>query len=148
MTKFEWLSRIKAVERECSAVWFATDRLLDVAKNNPTILGVQLQIRQLQSASERLEGTYLIRLFAEFEIGLRRFWRTTQKKASPRKTQDLLNSVAAKQRISTDTLQGVQAVREYRNSLVHERDEAIIPLPLKDARRYLCTFFSFLPNHW
>jgi hypothetical protein len=39
-------------------------------------------------------------------------------------------------------------VRNYRNSLVHEREEKTDPVPMVTARGYLCRFFSFLRPEW
>jgi hypothetical protein len=39
-------------------------------------------------------------------------------------------------------------VREYRNALVHEREDQPDKLPMAVARSYLCHFFSFLPQQW
>ena len=49
----------------------AVDRLLEGARRDPTILSGDLNLHDIINASERLEGTYIIRLFAEFETGLR-----------------------------------------------------------------------------
>ena len=98
--------------------------------------------------AERLDGTYIIRLFAEFETGLRLFWPTAKGTDPPSRTRDLLDGVAAYRRIPHDELKNAHAVREYRNLLVHERDEAMEPIPIADARHQLIKFFSFLPPNW
>jgi hypothetical protein len=67
----EWQTRIKAVEREYVAARQATDRFLESTHRDPTLLRGDLRYREIVRASENLEGTYLIRLFAEFETGLR-----------------------------------------------------------------------------
>ena len=51
-------------------------------------------------------------------------------------------------RIKKVTLE-FQAVREFRNSLVHEREDVDVePIPISTARSYLCHFFKFLPREW
>ena len=62
-----WLDRLKGVEREYRIVRLATDRLAAEAAHDPTILGRTLRVREIGPASQRLEGTYVVRLFAEFE---------------------------------------------------------------------------------
>jgi hypothetical protein len=84
------------------------------------------------------------RLFAEFETGLRLYWSTIRETEPP--AQHLLDGIAARRGISPDRLAGAHAVREYRNSLVHERDEAMISIA--EARGHLCRFFAFLPPVW
>lgn len=69
--RFESLQSIKDVEREYAATRLATDELLAAAALDPKILKRDIRLRDVSHASERLEGTYLIRLFAEFETALR-----------------------------------------------------------------------------
>jgi len=71
--KYAWLDQIKSVEREFRAVSFATRRLLAEVQRDPTILQAGPELRDLRSAAELVEGTYVIRLFAEFETGLRSY---------------------------------------------------------------------------
>ena len=68
--KFEWMKRVKAVEREHTASRFATDYLLNAIQQDPTTLDGNLRVRDVNESAERLEGTYTIRLFAEFETSL------------------------------------------------------------------------------
>jgi hypothetical protein len=144
--KHEWYPRIKAVEREYKAMRLASDRLLEEVQRDPTILRGDLELRDITNASNRLEGTYIIRLFAEFETGLRLYWMTIR--PTEPSTQDLLNGIAARRRIPADPLTNAHDVRVYRNSLVHERDEDVVPIPISEARRHLCGFFAFLPETW
>jgi len=65
----EWQSRIKAVEREYVAMRQAADRFLATALDDPTILQGNLRHGEIVVASKSLEGTYVIRLFAEFGSG-------------------------------------------------------------------------------
>jgi hypothetical protein len=37
---------------------------------------------------------------------------------------------------------------DYRNGLVHEREDKPEIVPIALARSYLCHFFSFLPLQW
>jgi hypothetical protein len=142
----EWQERIKAVGRQYDAVQLATSRLLDAGKRDPTILTGGMTYRDVVDASKALEGTYIIRLFAEFETGLRLFWETVRD-TNPR-TRDLLDGLAAMRDIPDGQCDNAHLVREYRNSLVHEREEAVEPIPIAAARGFLCRFFSFLPPKW
>jgi len=146
--RFDWLRRIKAVEREHAATRFATDQLLATAELDPNVLQGDLALRDLRRASEGLEGTYLIRLFAEFETGLRLFWEAARQTEPPTRTRDLLDGIAATRRIPHEQLHDAHAVREYRNSLVHARREATEPVAIPKARGHLCRFFAFLPPYW
>jgi hypothetical protein len=141
-----WIERIKSIERDSSATRLALDRLLAEARRDPTILAGKLKVQDVAEASGRLEGTYLIRLFAEFETGLRLYWATMRETEPP--TQHLLDGIAARRDIPPARLAGAHSVREYRNSLVHERNEGIVPISIAEARGYLCRFFAFLPPTW
>jgi hypothetical protein len=143
----DWLTRIKAVERDYSAASFAIDWLLESARSNKTILRRDLDIRDLTQASSRLEATYFIRLFAVFESGLRDFWQVEKPGRTPR-TEHLLDGVASARGIPNNLLVSAHAVRLYRNSLVHEQGEEIKRITLEKARGHLCTFFSRLPPTW
>jgi hypothetical protein len=147
---FYRISRIKAVEREYSASRLATDRLVAAAELDSTVLGHgrDLRVRDVRDASDHLEGTYIIRLFAEFESALRVFWPKVRRSGAPARTRDLLDGVAATCRILHEQLENAHSVRLYRNALVHHRDEVPLPITIAASRGYLCEFFSFLSGYW
>jgi hypothetical protein len=147
---YERMAEIKAVEREYSAARLATDRLIAVAKSDPTILDriSDLHLRDIHRTSQHLEGTYIIRLFAEFETSLRHFWSRSKRREPPSRTRDLLDGVASTCKILDRDIQNAHSVREYRNALVHERDDEVLPISISVCRSYLCTFFKFLDRSW
>jgi hypothetical protein len=142
----EWQSRIKAVEREYVAMRQAADHFQQAALNDPTILQENLRHGEIIAASQKLEGTYIIRLFAEFETGTRQYWSTNWDTYP--KTVDLLNGLAARCGIPDTQRDNAQLVREYRNALVHEREDRPDEVRIDKARSHLCHFFSFLPWKW
>src|SRR5438874_8327733 len=95
--KHEWQSRIKAVEREYVAMRQAADRFRQTALADPTILEGNLRQGEIVVASKNLEGTYIIRLFAEFETGARQYWAANWD--TDPKAVDLLNGLAARREI-------------------------------------------------
>jgi hypothetical protein len=143
-----WLRRIKAVEREYYAARFSVDRTLGQVRADPTILTGDLRAREIERAASLLEETYILRLFAVFESGLRLYLRLARNRRPPSKTEDLLNSVASRRGIPHEQLRKAHQVRDYRNDLVHERYENSDPITIKDARSHLCHFFSFLARDW
>jgi hypothetical protein len=145
---YDWIRRIKSVEREYASMRLATDRLLDESRRDPTILRGDLKLRDIVNASRFLEWTYIIRLFAEFESGLRLFWPTARGTDPPSRTRDLIDGIAATRRIPDDERANAHDVREYRNFLVHERDEEVDPISISEAGKHLCRFFKFLPPTW
>src|SRR5207244_1413282 len=142
----EWQSRIKAVEREYVAMRQAADRFRQEALDDPTILRGDLRQGEIIVASKNLEGTYIIRLFAEFETGARQYWGANWD-THPR-TVDLLDGLAARCGIPDTQRDNAHLVRDYRNVLVHEREDKPAGVPLALARNYLCHFLSFLPLWW
>jgi hypothetical protein len=142
----DWDKAIKTIEREYASMRLAADRLLEDARRDPTVLGREIDLRHIVRASVRLEGTYIIRLFAEFETGLRLYWATIRQTEPP--TQQLLDGITARRAIPPEQLASAHEVRVYRNSLVHERDEEVAPIPMAEAQESLCRFFAFLPPHW
>ena len=126
----------------------ASDRLLSETRHDPTLLRDDLELRDIANASKNLEGTYIIRLFAEFETGLRLFWPTARGTDPPSRTRDLIDGVAATRRVRDDERAIVHSIREYRNLLIHERDEVVAPIAIGQARSHLCRFFAFLPESW
>lgn len=142
----EWQARIKAVEREYVVMRQAAAHFRQAALGDPTILKEDVQPREISLASKNLEGTYIIRLFAEFETGARQYWSTNWD--TDPKAVDLLNGLAARCRIPDPQRDNVHLVRVYRNALVHEREDKPEVVPIAEARGYLCCFFSFLPPQW
>jgi hypothetical protein len=103
--------------------------------------------RDLQACVAHLEATYAFRLFAQFEGTLRNYWLTVKKKATKVQTEALIAAVAARNNVPTDVLLEAQAVRAYRNNVVHHgstRSE----IPLGDCKSRLARFLSWLPRTW
>ena len=136
----QWQTRIKAVEREYVAMRQAADRFRQAAMDDPTILVESLRHNEIVVASRNLEGTYVIRLFAEFESGVRQYWEANW--STDPKTVDLLNGLAARCGVPDTQRDNGHLVRDYRNSLVHEREDQTEPLGIGKARGYLCHFFG------
>lgn len=139
----EWPRRLKAVERQYSATRRATDYLRAEAAHRPGILrGVGFPVLGL--ASENLEGTYIIRLFAEFATALRLFWTTYRPTEPPTRAIDLMNGIAATARIDHDPLENAHGVRRFRNVLAHNREEPAEPIQIADVRQRLNRYLAFM----
>jgi hypothetical protein len=65
--RFEWLDRLKFVEREHCVVATAIERLRRAIKGGQVRTPEGTTPRDLDAAHECLETTYLVRLWAEFE---------------------------------------------------------------------------------
>ncbi len=141
--------RILAVEREYKAAKKAIDLLGREMQSNPALGKPDgWGARDARQVQENLEPTFIIRLYAEFEAGLREAWEHYFKKDTHPPMKDLLLAVATK-RSATDYLDDARAVQEYRNNLVHEGDSRRMrPVSFEKARRSLAVFLGRLPLNW
>ena len=144
----EWLERIKRVELEYLAVSEGLALLTEAVRSGGRPPADRLNPSHLQTARENLEATYLIRLYAVFEAGLRESWKDCFGRHSRPKAEDLLNAVAALRVIGQEDRDNAHAVRRYRNGVVHEGGEGAEAVSLRQAKSYLCLFFSRLPLTW
>ena len=149
--RFDWHERIRAVENEYKSVRIAVDRLKSAVASDPTVLGKDPKPANLGAADRNLEGTYLVRLFAEFESALRSYDRARH--ADPtRKTEasTLIDTIGGRrgQGISDSVRQGAHTVRRVRNHWTHERDATPDPMSIAEARARLQNFLSWLPEEW
>jgi hypothetical protein len=146
--KWDWLDRIKGVEREFLAARKAADDLVAALNGGTAEPPRNTEVRDVTNMYNNLEGTYLIRLYAAFESGLRSYWRSARKNRSRPGTEQLVNMVSSKCSIPDNIRDEVHEVREYRNSVVHEGDDEVVAVTITIARSRLCTYFARLPDEW
>jgi hypothetical protein len=150
--RFEWIDRLKFVEREHRVVATAIERLRRAILDGQLHAPDGTTLRDLDAAGESLEPTYLVRLWAEFETALLSYYRFRRSDPEGRiRAIDLVNSLAGLRRgraIADAVRDDVHEVREYRNSLVHERTDLATPVGLVEARRHLNSFLGKLPQQW
>jgi hypothetical protein len=144
---FNWMGRIKAVEREFGAIRFGTDRLLAAVNDDPAVLEGRVRRPDIRTASAHLEGTYIVRVFSEFETALQHFIRDFHLRR-PGNTTSLVNRVSDRGRIPQTHTDAVHRVREYRNVLVHDRSDPVAPVTIREATKHLCTFLSRVQRVW
>jgi len=140
--------QIKSCEQMCYAGKAATAHFHKICHSGPSQLSKELTFRlhDIRECHEDLEKTYLVRLFAVFEVTVRDYWREGCGRKSHPLVRTLLDRVASQSFMQYDVLSNAHAVRDYRNFLVH--GGAAISLTLSEARGYLCTFLSYLPREW
>ena len=138
---------IKAVEREYQSVRIAVARLSAAVARDPAALGAGVSPRNLKAADDHLEGTYLIRMFAEFETAVRSHWGTIRPRARTQ-VKSLLDNVGALRGMPSDVIANPHKAREHRNRLVHERDDVVEAVPFTDARRHLAIYLTRLSSEW
>jgi hypothetical protein len=145
----KWIGRIKDVEQEFRVGRLAARLLRDHLRVNPVALAAErLRHRDAAKFQANLEQTYLVRLYAEFEAGLREAWRVVYGRTTFPKMEVLIDRVAALRDIPPELIRAVHEVREYRNDVVHDAQDGMTPVPIDQARHRLCAFFSRLPRNW
>ena len=150
--RFEWIDRLKFVEREHRVVATAIAWLRLAIHEGLVRTPDGTSPRDPVAADENLETTYRVRLWAEFETALLSYYRdlTGDPEARIRAT-DLVNTLVGVRRgraIADEVRAAVHEVGEYRNSLVHERTDPAPPVDLVEARSRLNTFLGKLPEQW
>lgn len=150
--RFAWIDRLKFVEREHRLVAAAIDQLHRAVLDGRVHPPDGTTRRDLVAAAESLEATYLVRLWAEFETALLSYYRFLRGEPRARiNATDLVDTLAGvrRGRAIADTVRvEVHEVREYRNSLVHERINPAPSVHIVEARRRLNTFLGKLPEQW
>lgn len=147
MKRHEAIARLKALEEEFRATEFAIADALQRALVDPApLLRYELSPADLRRAEQRVEATYVVRLFAEFEVSVRGYLRTVKRTHPP--MRGLIDGVVARRRSIPPRLHGdMHDVRRYRNGLLHG------PLGppawrIEDCRSVLCRFLAHLPEEW
>jgi hypothetical protein len=150
--RFEWIDRLKLVEREHRVVATAIVRLHRAILDGEVRTPGGTSPRDLVSVGRNLETTYLVRLWAEFETALLSYYRSLRGEPEARiRAVDLVDTLAGVRRgraIADDVRIAVHEVREHRNSLVHERTDPAPPVGLVESRSRLNTFLGKLPEQW
>jgi hypothetical protein len=147
-----WIDRLKFVEREHRGAATAIEWLQRAIGNVQVRIPDGTSPRDLEAARKNLSTTYLVRLWAEFESALLSYYRYLTSDPDARiRAIDLVNYLAGARHgraIPEAARKDVHKVREYRNSLVHERTDLATPVGLVEARSHLNTFLGKLPEQW
>ena len=149
---YEVFDRLKATRREYSVVADAVRRLRDAVQTHQIPATPDASLRGYEAALRRLEPTYLVRLWAEFETALRSYRRRVVGNPDDNiRAFDLVNwakGIEEGRKVDAGVRDRVHEVREYRNSLVHERDDTAPTVRTDEARRRLSTYLAKLPDQW
>jgi hypothetical protein len=149
-----FIDRVKGAERESYVMTAAVAHYRPVVLAGDARLPTKTSPRDLVAAADRVESTYLIRMWAEFETALRSYRRhimgDPDDRMGTRNLVDWTAGVKQGRAISEDVRDDVHEVREYRNFLVHERDNQAPPgeVAIEVARKHLNTLLHCLPIQW
>jgi hypothetical protein len=104
-------------------------------------------LAHIRVTASHLESTYIVRLFSEFEGLLYRHLSAHYPGLRiPRTAEALINRDALREQIPDLDRDAAQAVREYRNVLVHRRGARVPELTLQNATAALNRFLRWLPD--
>jgi len=148
LESLDWIRGLKDIVHEYRVALIAMRRLKDHATHDPTILDRDMRVRGIDEALNNLNGTYVIRLFAEFETGLRTFWTRTRADEEPSRIAEILDRIASRPGIGYDVLTNAHRSRQYRNRQIHDTEEQGETIEVEDCKRFLCNFLARLPKSW
>jgi hypothetical protein len=101
---------------------------------------------------DNIEATYIVRMYAEFEAGLRDYWKTHIRRDTHPQMVQLVRHAIPNQMFSQDTIDDADEVRMYRNYLVHDLEddapEGLRTFTVAEAKRGLCAYFGRLDARW
>jgi len=126
------------------------DTLLQANPNYGTSHG--WAARDGEAFRKKLEATYIIRIYAEFEAALRSYWLNYLGKETQPGMYSLVNHAIPNQSFSQDVVDNADKVRRFRNFLVHDVEDDtnvyVEPCTVQEARSYLCKYISRLDAAW
>lgn len=127
------------------AALFYTEKQWPMAVEDITLKGVTKG--HVSGALSKVEQTYLIRLFSEFE-GMLRGYLQEKSEIVPGKAYDLINKVAKRQRanVPDQKRDAVHLVREYRNTVIHDQGSGAVAVSFDQALSALNQYLVFLPD--
>lgn len=131
------MDRIKAAEREYFATADAVSRRSRSLRESMGPPPTTTSLRDLDAAADNLGPTYLIRVWAQFESALRSYRRhitgDVDDRIGAKNLIDWTAGVKQGRSISSTVVGDVHQVREYRNHLVHDRDDPSPPPAIPSA---------------
>jgi hypothetical protein len=146
-------ARLHGVVTEHRLAVLAVEQLRGAVQNGHVSLPSRTDPGDLARTAEKLEPTYLIRLWAEFESAMLSYRR--YRSGDPAERMPAINLVdwtaALRQgrTVSMAFRDSVHDVRRYRNALVHEHDDPAPPVEIETARSRLNTLLAAkLPEQW
>lgn len=139
------MGKIKGVERELGIARRAVGDLLARIRRDAGVLDPAHRPRDAASCLANLDATYMIRMFAVFEEGLRLVWDSVFGRRSQPPVSHLLKACAARLNMPTGVYRAADAARDHRNALVHGGPGRA--LTAAEMRSRLCRFFSYMPRN-
>jgi hypothetical protein len=145
--------RLAAVVAEYRAGYTASDLLHVRLKDNPNYGDAHNWTwRAGRDFRDNLEGTYIVRLYAEFEATLRDYWLNCLGRDTEPSMVQLVNVAIPDQYFPQDYIDEADEVRLYRNYLVHDSADNppadLVVLAIHQVERRLRAYVSRLQADW
>jgi hypothetical protein len=101
MKRAQRLERVNAIAREWLAATFAS-QLLDeeLKRDSGLFVGRSFELADVRDGEENLPGTYIIRIFAEFEAALRDVWGNHFHRDTVPPVRDLIDAIGTRRQMS------------------------------------------------
>jgi len=151
MTRSAAFDTLRRVREEFAAARLAIGEVLIAWDASPSFVaaarGAGVTRDQLGRTARHLQITFILRLFAAFEGVLRHYWQYGMRRTTEPEMRRLLDSVAARRRMSDRDRDSAHEVRELRNEIIHE-DVRNARLDLAQCAKALGRYISWLPNEW
>jgi hypothetical protein len=148
MRRLDCHGRIKQVTSNYQTALRTVRTLIRLVEQQPELLrNYGLDLIEMRDVADQLHEIYFSRMFACFESSLRDFWRAKVKVTKPL-TEHLISSIAARRGVPQDTLDIVQEIRDFRNSLIHDEHSASRQFTIDEAIPHLNTYLARLPLEW
>jgi hypothetical protein len=148
MRRFDCLDRMSDVRRSYQTAIQTINVFASLAEAKPDYLHVNnLTLHEIRTLAYVLHDVYFAKIFAAFESSIRHYWRENVRDTKPM-TEVLIASLAGKLGVPQDTLDEVQAIRDFRNSITHDEHEPAKRYTIDEAVGHLNTFLARLPLRW
>jgi len=143
-----FIDQVKGTERESYVIAAAVSHYGAVVQTGNVELPAKTSPRDLVAALDQVEATYLIRMWAAFEMALRSYHeeKTGHDEIKAVNLVGWTAGIKQGRAISEDVRDRVHEVRNYRNYLVHGNPAHAVTI--EDARKRLNTLLHCLPIQW
>lgn len=133
--------QLRHIEREHEAAIVAVDYFMQAVHGGQTYLPESLKRLNLRQLAERLEPTFVLRMFSDFELALR-LYLTERHQVVPRTMKGKINLAAHVAGFRGAPVDGAHKARKFRNKVAHQSNLTVDDLSLRLVTRCLCTYLD------
>ncbi len=143
-------AQMDAVATELRICKLGGERLRrDINRDHSIAQSLNLGRSEIGRTIERLDHTFIVRLFAVFEWALRELWENLLRRTSEPPIRDLIDAIVAAVGIMPPNFrERVHRIRVFRNSIVHVNAVSELVFTFFEAHAHLKAFLSLMPREW